>query len=44
MDVIKQIISGINTLFPFDYINIFTSIQLGLLLNFTPFIDIEVGE
>ena len=33
MDVIKQIISCINTLLPFDYIKRFISIQLGLLIN-----------
>ena len=41
MGGIKQIISGINTIFPVDYLKIFTSDQLGLLINGTPFIDTE---
>ena len=41
MGGIKQIISGINSIFPCDYLKIFTSDQLGLLINGTPFIDIE---
>ena len=41
MGGIKQIISGINTIFPCDYLKIFSSDQLGLLINGTPFIDIE---
>ena len=41
MNGIKQIISGINTIFPVDYLKIFTSDQLGLLINGTPFIDTE---
>jgi len=38
---IKEIIRGINTIFPVDYLKIFTSDQLGLLINGTPFIDTE---
>ena len=38
---IKEIISGINTIFPVEYLKIFTSDQLGLLINGTPFIDTE---
>ena len=38
---IKQIISGINTIFPVEYLKIFTSDQLGLLINGTPFIDTD---
>ena len=41
MGGIKQIITGINTIFPVDYLKIFTSDQLGLLINGTPFIDTE---
>ena len=41
MGGIKQIISGINTIFPVEYLKIFTSDQLGLLINGTPFIDID---
>ena len=41
MGGIKGIISGINTIFPVEYLKIFTSDQLGLLINGTPFIDIE---
>ena len=38
---IKEIIRGINTIFPVDYLKIFTSDQLGLLINGTPFIDVD---
>ena len=38
---IKEIIRGIDTIFPVDYLKIFTSDQLGLLINGTPFIDTE---
>ena len=38
---IKEIIRGINTIFAVDYLKIFTSDQLGLLINGTPFIDTE---
>ena len=38
---IREIIRGINTIFPVDYLKIFTSDQLGLLINGTPFIDTE---
>ena len=38
---IKEIISGINTIFPVEYLKIFTSDQLGLLINGTPFIDTD---
>jgi E3 ubiquitin-protein ligase HUWE1 len=38
---IKEIIRGINTIFPVEYLKIFTSDQLGLLINGTPFIDTE---
>ena len=41
MGGIKQIISGINAIFPVDYLKIFSSDQLGLLINGTPFIDID---
>ena len=41
MGGIKEIICGINTIFPVDYLKIFTSDQLGLLINGTPFIDTE---
>ena len=41
MGGIKEIISGINTIFPVEYLKIFTSDQLGLLINGTPFIDTE---
>ena len=41
MGGIKQIISGINTIFPVEYLKIFSSDQLGLLINGTPFIDID---
>ena len=41
MGAIKQIISGINTLLPFDYLKIFTNDQSDLLINYTTFIDIE---
>ena len=36
---INKIIQGINTIFPVEYLKIFTSDQLGLLINGTPFID-----
>ena len=38
---IREIIRGINTIFPIDYLKIFTSDQLGLLINGTPFIDTD---
>ena len=38
---IKEIIRGINTIFPVEYLKIFTSDQIGLLINGTPFIDTE---
>ena len=38
---IREIIRGINTIFPSDYLKIFTSDQLGLLINGTPFIDTD---
>ena len=38
---VNEIIKGINTTFPVDYLKIFTSDQLGLLINGTPFIDID---
>ena len=38
---IDQIIRGINTIFPVEYLKIFTSDQLGLLINGTPFIDTD---
>ncbi len=38
---INQIIQGINSIFPVEYLKIFTSDQLGLLINGTPFIDID---
>ena len=38
---INEIIKGINTIFPVEYLKIFTSDQLGLLINGTPFIDID---
>ena len=38
---IREIIRGINTIFPIEYLKIFTSDQLGLLINGTPFIDTE---
>ena len=38
---INQIIRGINAIFPVDYLKIFSSDQLGLLINGTPFIDID---
>ena len=38
---INQIIRGINTIFPVEYLKIFTSDQLGLLINGTPFIDTD---
>ena len=41
MGEIKQIISGINTIFSVDYLKIVTSVQLGLLIKGTPFIGTE---
>ena len=38
---IKEIIRGINTIFSVDLLKIFTSDQLGLLINGTPFIDVD---
>ena len=38
---ISQIIRGIDSIFPSEYLKIFTSDQLGLLINGTPFIDID---
>ena len=38
---INQIKQGINSIFPVDYLKIFTSDQLGLLINGTPFIDTD---
>ena len=38
---INEIIRGINTIFPVEYLKIFTSDQLGLLINGTPFIDTD---
>ena len=38
---IKEIIKGIETIFPVEYLKIFTSDQLGLLINGTPFIDTD---
>ena len=38
---INQIIQGINSIFPVDYLKIFTSDQLSLLINGTPFIDTD---
>ena len=38
---IREIIRGINTIFPIEYLKIFTSDQLGLLINGTPFIDTD---
>jgi len=38
---INKIIQGINTIFPVEYLKIFTSDQLGLLINGTPFIDTD---
>ena len=38
---INEIVRGINTIFPVEYLKIFTSDQLGLLINGTPFIDTD---
>ena len=38
---INEIIRGINTIFPVEYLKIFSSDQLGLLINGTPFIDTD---
>ena len=38
---VKEIIRGINTIFSVDLLKIFTSDQLGLLINGTPFIDVD---
>ena len=38
---INQIIRGIDSIFPAEYLKIFTSDQLGLLINGTPFIDTD---
>ena len=38
---INEMIRGINAIFPVEYLKIFTSDQLGLLINGTPFIDID---
>ena len=38
---IKEIIRGIDAIFPVEYLKIFTSDQLGLLINGTPFIDTD---
>ena len=38
---INEIVKGINTIFPVEYLKIFTSDQLGLLINGTPFIDTD---
>ena len=38
---VNEIIKGINSLFNVEYLKIFTSDQLGLLINGTPFIDID---
>ena len=38
---VKEIIRGINTIFNVDLLKIFTSDQLGLLINGTPFIDVD---
>ena len=41
MGAIKQILNGISSIFPVEYLKIFSSDQLGLLINGTPFIDTE---
>ena len=38
---VNEIIKGINSVFNVDYLKIFTSDQLELLINGTPFIDVE---
>ena len=38
---VKEIINGINTIFNIGLLKIFTSDQLGLLINGTPFIDVD---
>ncbi len=38
---VKEIIRGINDVFSVDYLKIFTSDQLALLINGTPFIDVD---
>ena len=38
---INEMVRGINTIFPVEYLKIFTSDQLGLLINGTPFIDTD---
>ena len=38
---VNEIIRGINSIFSVDYLKIFTSDQLGLLINGTPFIDVD---
>ena len=38
---VNEIIRGINTIFNVDLLKIFTSDQLGLLINGTPFIDVD---
>ena len=38
---VKEIIRGINTIFDVGLLKIFTSDQLGLLINGTPFIDVD---
>ena len=38
---VKEIIRGINTIFDVSLLKIFTSDQLGLLINGTPFIDVD---
>ena len=38
---VNEIIKGINSIFNVEYLKIFTSDQLGLLINGTPFIDID---
>ena len=41
MGGINQIVKGIDSIFPIDYLKIFTSDQLSLLINGTPFIDTD---
>ena len=38
---VNEIIKGINSIFSVDLLKIFTSDQLGLLINGTPFIDVD---
>ena len=38
---VNEIIRGINTIFDANFLKIFTSDQLGLLINGTPFIDVD---